>query len=141
MENITGFKLPAYNYIPFKSITSILKAPSLGLIIKQIFGNVLLLLPLPIFIATLNRRVKYKTLFICGFLVSVSIELGQFILDGFFTEISIRCTDIDDVILNSLGVLIGILVYKFTKQYILKLEQIINFQYDNAAIKEGNNSC
>ena len=50
---------------------------------------------------------KDKNVIFIGFLISLSIELTQLFLK--------RTTDIDDLILNTLGVIIGLLISKRIK--------------------------
>jgi glycopeptide antibiotics resistance protein len=72
---------------------------------KQVIGNLVMLLPLGIFIPLLFHKLSgfLPVFFIC-LLASVSIELMQLIT-------SYRSTDIDDVILNTAGAVVGYLIY------------------------------
>jgi len=79
---------------------------------KQILGNFVMLLPLGIYLPLIYRRLRkaynfFVVLLIC-FLVSVAIELLQL-------ATSYRSTDIDDVILNTLGGGAGFLIYQLIK--------------------------
>lgn len=68
------------------------------------FGNIGMFLPVGFFPALLWKRITWwKALFI-GFFLSLSIETIQFFIN--------RGTDLDDLILNTLGALIGYLVYR-----------------------------
>jgi glycopeptide antibiotics resistance protein len=84
----------------------------IGLIERNVGGNILLLIPLG-FLAPLiwNKYKRYKNIMLLGFVISVSIELLQLVetLSGGWG----RITDIDDVICNALGVSVGYLIYKF----------------------------
>jgi glycopeptide antibiotics resistance protein len=97
------------NLIPFYSITGyisgnseILKRFALG----NVVGNVVLFIPLGIYLPLFkkDKRVLVNLLFI--FIVSLFVEIIQGLL-------GIGASDIDDIILNCLGGLIGILGYKF----------------------------
>ncbi len=72
----------------------------------QVIGNLAMLLPLGIYVPLLFPKVSnfFKVFLIC-LLVSVSIELMQLIT-------SVRSTDIDDVILNTSGAIVGYVIYK-----------------------------
>ena len=72
---------------------------------RQVIGNAVMLLPLAIFIPLLSSRVTgfIPVVLIC-LLVSVCIELMQLVT-------SYRSTDIDDVILNTAGAIVGYLLY------------------------------
>jgi glycopeptide antibiotics resistance protein len=72
----------------------------------QVVGNLVMLLPLGIYIPLLFPKFSgYLKVFIVCLLVSISIELMQLIT-------SVRSTDIDDVILNTSGAIIGYVLYK-----------------------------
>jgi glycopeptide antibiotics resistance protein len=72
----------------------------------QVIGNLVMLLPLGIYLPLLFTKLSgfFKVFIIC-LLVSVSIELMQLIT-------SYRSTDIDDVILNTSGAVAGYIIYK-----------------------------
>ena len=94
------------NLEPFKTINIY---QTLG---KQIMGNFVMLLPLGIYLPLMYRRLRkayhfFVVLLIC-FLVSVAIELLQL-------ATSYRSTDIDDVILNTLGGAAGFLIYQLIR--------------------------
>ena len=82
---------------------------------KQVLGNFVMLLPLGIYLPLLYTRLRkaysfFAVLLIC-FLVSVCIELLQL-------ATSYRSTDIDDVILNTLGGGVGFIIYLLIKTMI-----------------------
>ena len=82
---------------------------------KQVLGNFVMLLPLGIYLPLLYTRLRkaysfFAVLLIC-FLVSVCIELLQL-------ATSYRSTDIDDVILNTLGGSVGFIIYLLIKTII-----------------------
>jgi len=82
---------------------------------KQVLGNFVMLLPLGIYLPLLYTRLRkaysfFAVLLIC-FLVSVCIELLQL-------ATSYRSTDIDDVILNTLGGGAGFIIYLLIKTII-----------------------
>ena len=76
------------------------------LVSTQVIGNLVMLLPLGIYIPLLFPRFAgfFKVFIIC-LSVSVSIELMQLITNA-------RSTDIDDVILNTSGAVVGYIIYK-----------------------------
>jgi glycopeptide antibiotics resistance protein len=72
---------------------------------EQVIGNSIMLLPLGIYIPLLFRRLSgFLSVFFICLLVSVCIELMQLIT-------SYRSTDIDDVILNTVGAIAGYCIY------------------------------
>ena len=75
----------------------------------QVIGNLVMLLPLGIYIPLLFPGFSgFFRVFIVCLLVSISIELMQLIT-------SVRSTDIDDVILNTSGAVVGYVIYKFLR--------------------------
>ncbi len=82
----------------------------LRILFKNLIGNFLLLLPLGLFLPILWSKFRSlrKTVFM-GFTVSVAIELLQL----FFSYIGLgfRSLDIDDLILNTFGTVIGYIIY------------------------------
>ena len=93
----------------------------IGLIVRNVGGNILLLMPLGFFVPLLwNKFNSFKKILLVGFSVSIGIELLQFIepkAGGWG-----RVTDIDDVICNVLGVIIGYLIYKMIIKIVDKLQ-------------------
>lgn len=83
----------------------------------QIIGNLIMLFPLGIYLHLLYKQVNSVKRAICViFFTSVFIELSQL-------TFSSRSTDIDDVILNTIGGCIGFIFYKhtFAKYYYKKM--------------------
>ena len=75
----------------------------------QVVGNFVMLMPLGIYIPLLFPKLSaFFKVFIACFLVSVSIELMQLIT-------SYRSTDVDDVILNTSGSVVGYLIYRLIR--------------------------
>lgn len=106
------------NIIPFKETIETLSDNSIPIMnpIRNIVGNILIFTPLGFLIPTikpnLNKIVKVTLI---GFFVSLSIEVLQIFTMG-------NVCDIDDVILNTIGSFIGIVIYKiFIKFKKLKL--------------------
>ena len=99
------------NFIPFKSILHLLKG-DFNIILKNIFGNILLFVPLGFFIPLLFEKFKnFKSVFLIGLLSSLSIESTQFLI-SLFLGFTYRNTDIDDIILNVIGCVFGFIIYK-----------------------------
>lgn len=88
------------NLIPFRSISPYLRNITEPYAFKNILANILVFIPLGFFVSNKNTKNVFKTLVIC-LSVILSIELIQlFFKIGFF--------DVDDIILNFIGSLIGI---------------------------------
>ena len=108
---------PAVNIIPFVDIitdfprTQFSLAYKIKFLIKNLAGNLLLLLPIGIFLPILwiKARNFWKTVII-GASISFLIELLQYVL-AYLGYGRGRATDIDDLILNTLGVIIGYVIF------------------------------
>ena len=106
----------SHNYIPFKEILRYDFGSSL--FYKNIFGNMLLFLPYGIFIA---KYVKLKSPIITmliAFITSLSIEVIQFLIGRVF--------DVDDIILNVIGCVIGFSIYNIFKKFNDKLPEFFH---------------
>ncbi|MCP1150681.1 MULTISPECIES: VanZ family protein [Bacillus] len=102
-----------HNFIPFKTIIVTLEF-GLTTFIKQIIGNVILFVPLGFILPILFSFNQLRKVIYIGFLVSLSIELIQFVLD-LIVGYNYRSFDVDDIITNTLGTLIGVIIYKYSK--------------------------
>ncbi len=92
------------NLIPFRSISPYLRNITEPYAFKNIIANILVFIPLGFFVSNNNSKNVFKTLVIC-LPVILSIELIQlFFKIGFF--------DVDDIILNFIGSLIGMGINK-----------------------------
>ncbi|MGI2326865.1 VanZ family protein [Planococcus sp. YIM B11945] len=97
------------NIIPFLNTYNYLVGSqhyNLDIILFNTLGNILIFVPLGIFLSFLFSRFRtFSKVMMIGFMVTVSIELLQFFLQlGQF--------DIDDILLNTIGALLGYFVYK-----------------------------
>ena len=122
----TDIRIDEINLVPFASIAVTLKGMEPVYILINILGNILMFAPLGFLIPLLfpNYRSFKKTVLV-GFLTSLLIECTQLFL--------IRGTDIDDLLLNTLGAMLGYLVYIVFKKLISKLHQTISFESDKTA--------
>lgn len=78
-------------------------------------GNIILFIPYGIFLSTLFKRANLKNIIIYGFIASFIIEISQFLLKR-------GILDIDDMILNILGVIIGYLFISAVKRFRVNLK-------------------
>lgn len=85
---------------------------SIKVIVINIIGNILLFLPLGFFVCALNPKLgKMKYILIIGAASSLLIESLQYIETQ--TRVTgYRSSDVDDIIFNTLGCLIGFLFFK-----------------------------
>ena len=110
----TDFESFSNNFIPFKEITRY--SLTSELFYKNVIGNVLLFVPFGYFVNSYLENRKLYINLIITFITSVSIELIQMNID--------RSFDIDDIILNIAGGIIGFLIFKFI--YFIK-DKLPNF--------------
>lgn len=109
-----------YQFIPFASIKDYFSAET----IIQLIGNVFLLFPLVIYVDLFSKG-KYKiiNLVMFGVCSSLLIEIYQ-LLTNFITKFPGHLADIDDFLLNSIGVLFAagvIAIIRKKKKFITKL--------------------
>jgi glycopeptide antibiotics resistance protein len=117
------------NFIPFQFLNNFS--------IYQSLGNFLLLLPLSFYLLILNKKFNsYKKVFTVGLLFSLSIELTQFLIST-LAGFTYRVTDIDDLILNTLGALFGYFIAKFLLNGFEKLFQINIYSLLKKPITKG----
>jgi glycopeptide antibiotics resistance protein len=107
------------NCIPLNTIIYYLKGnPNYITAYNNLTGNIIAFVPIG-FLAPLilNNSRKFTNTFLIAFIICLSIELLQFVFNlGIF--------DIDDLILNVLGAVIGFIIYKIPvllKRSILKV--------------------
>ena len=105
-------------YVPFKNIILTLQSSNF---LIQIGGNIVLLIPFVLFTALfLDYKKKYtmKKMIIWGVRLSVIIETIQAIIN-ILAQYPNRIADIDDIILNSIGVVLATIVYSGIRKMFL----------------------
>jgi glycopeptide antibiotics resistance protein len=109
------------NIIPFMSILEIVKVSHAWK--QQVFGNILLFLPFGILIPAFFKKLdSYRNIFVGVLILSTGIETIQFLLDSIFGY-RYRVVDIDDIILNVAGALIGYFLWRAYKRIVLRMLQ------------------
>ncbi len=91
------------NFIPFKEMFRYNFGSNL--FIKNVLGNIIMFLPYGFFVSYYLNLKKPYSAFLLILLVSISIETTQLLIGRVF--------DIDDIILNIIGGMLGYLIYKF----------------------------
>jgi len=113
MADLTFLEYMKYssNFVPFKTISTYINAifsgnMNLDIPLKNLFGNLLMFLPMGIYLPYFIKRLKRISSFSVTFMIILLvIEITQ--------SISRRGSfDIDDFILNTIGALIGFGVWK-----------------------------
>ncbi|WP_146189927.1 VanZ family protein [Paenibacillus elgii] len=112
---------PNMNFIPFKSIIDIMQnSVSPFVAVKQIAGNILMCAPFGFYAPLLFQQIKSVIrIIISGILFGLCIELSQLIIGvgiGFFY----RSLDVDDIILNTIGVILGYAFLTLLKRFDVK---------------------
>jgi len=79
-------------------------------VISNLFGNILLLLPLGLLFPLYFKRISFKSTVITGIIIPLLIEVGQ--LGLYLFRMGTRTVDIDDVILNFIGFMLGFYIMK-----------------------------
>jgi len=116
-----SFRLRSINLIPFKTITFYLFADiSLGYRIENLAGNIIGFMPFGFILPVLSKRFfKFKTITLATFSLSLTYETLQ-LLFGFGSF------DVDDLILNTLGGILGYFSINFI--YLLITSTLMNFK-------------
>jgi glycopeptide antibiotics resistance protein len=109
LSRISHSEFRSINLIPFNSIKEYIFSNSVTIkkfAFGNVGGNIVIFIPLGTYLSLFknDKRVRTNLLFI--FIVSLFVEIIQGLL-------GIGASDIDDIILNCFGGLIGILGYKF----------------------------
>lgn len=124
---VTLFPLPfekklyesGMNFIPFSSIIEIFTNTNITFWNKfrQLAWNIILFVPLWFLLSLLSQNKSIIKILIISFLCSCSIEFTQWFI-WFCINFNYRVIDIDDVILNSFGGLIGYIFYNIINKLV-----------------------
>ena len=99
------------NFVPLRTVRSYFTRPIGTLFVINIIANVLMFSPLGFCLPLFWRRFqKWWKLLIIGTVFSMGIETAQLFVG--------RSVDVDDVILNAAGVMLGYVVYKLLAGFI-----------------------
>ena len=97
------------NLTPF---VNLLDYEAMREILLNVIGNSTMFIPTGIMTPLLYKR-KFPGTMLTGFLISFSIEIIQL-------PFAVRCSDVDDLILNTFGCLVGYGIYALTKSFCKK---------------------
>jgi glycopeptide antibiotics resistance protein len=116
MFNFGGIETGEANLIPFKTILPYVLGYK-GLLIAgiNIVGNIALLVPVGFLVPFVYRSITWRTSLALAVAAGLAIEGMQVLL-------SVGIFDIDDVILNGLGVLVGYGVYVVYTKLVARLQ-------------------
>lgn len=107
-----NYQYNTVNLVPFRSIAETIRMNlhKPKQIFLQIFGNIILFFPLGILLQVVGKHKKARNLLI-AIGMAVFIEAFQGIYGWILCGAPYRTVDIDDVILNTLGYLVGFAFY------------------------------
>ena len=103
----------SYNLIPFATISRFLNSGRQTMsqsAVMNIFGNIGVFIPFGLYLQLFLKNKSFKKSFLILIVAGISIELIQLVL-------GVGVCDIDDLILNSLGGVIGIILYKIASLF------------------------
>ncbi|MEU0522011.1 VanZ family protein [Streptosporangium sp. NPDC006007] len=101
---------PDNNLIPVKGLISMAERESWAVLIRQIIGNILLLLPLGYLVPVIwNVKGVHRLAFI-AFGVSLLVEMAQLVISQAIGY-TYKIFDVDDIILNTFGGIMGYILY------------------------------
>lgn len=106
-----SWRLQEGNLIPFKEISGTMHVlSSHGLI--NLVGNIAVFMPYGVFLCLMsrNKRISFIGAFLCSFGLSLCLESAQAVF-------SIGIFDVDDLILNSSGGLIGCIAFEYCTKF------------------------
>ncbi|WP_454192766.1 VanZ family protein [Paenibacillus sp. Marseille-Q7038] len=99
------------NWVPFSTISSMLNSSSNNLnSFLNLIGNILLFTPFSFLLLILNRKLSVKVIPL-GILVILIIEMSQ-LLSSYLYRYTYRIFDVDDIILNTISLLIGVILFR-----------------------------
>ncbi|MFC0190295.1 VanZ family protein [Fictibacillus aquaticus] len=105
------------NLVLFDSIRLMWDSRDYMLIFKNIIGNVMLFFPLGFLLPLISRKLSsWRAMFLIGFGTSGIIEVLQY-------QYAQRIFDIDDILLNGIGTMIGLLIFKICALFFRIIER------------------
>lgn len=101
------FQLAHNNLVPLSSLIHALVTGTTPSVIDQSVGNLVMLMPVGVYLPLLVRPARRATtMVLVGLALSLAIEFGQLVISTVLGY-TYKIADIDDVILNTAGVAIG----------------------------------
>lgn len=98
------------NFVPFRTMKNYIKYSGFLHTLTNIFGNILIFIPYGILLPEIFPKYRKMTkVFLLSFVTSFFVEFTQFFIG--------RSVDIDDLILNVFGSIIGYLIWKKVLRY------------------------
>ena len=107
------------NFIPFKEILRYSIGSSL--FYKNVLGNMVMFVPFGFFVSYFLKLEKLYGITLITLLTSVTIEITQLLIGRVF--------DVDDLLLNLIGGIVGFLIYKLIHNMRIKLPNFLKKDY------------
>lgn len=102
----TGIAKGGHNFTPFLMIKEFINGSLFSFIVNNI-GNIVLFMPLGFLLpVTFSNMKKLFSVTIFGFCLSFTIETIQWFMEN-------RWSDVDDLLLNTIGTMLGFFLYKW----------------------------
>lgn len=129
--NLASPNMSFIQLIPFFTIIDSIRY---GTFLIQIIVNILLFIPFPIIMLLFlkHQNNTFKKTIISGIIMICSIEILQIIENVIFGS-TLRIFDIDDIILNFTGIIIGFIICKIIKECKRQSSETVvdsNYKYD-----------
>lgn len=103
------------NFIPFKEVFRYQLFSER--FFRNVIGNLIMFMPYGFFISYFLKLDKKRTIFFLSLLVSFTIELTQLVIGRVF--------DVDDMMLNVCGGMLGYLIYRLIQKFKNKLPSVL----------------
>ncbi|WP_214770852.1 VanZ family protein [Exiguobacterium sp. s133] len=113
------------NFTPFKAFVESFSTPINREALTHLVQNILLFLPLGFILPIFFVRIKKISIVFIGFMVSLTIETLQ-LLGGLYIGYNYRSFDVDDLILNTLGTAVGVLMFIILSKFLRKADLLEN---------------
>ncbi len=94
--------------VPFQSIMKYYNSGNLWASVLNVIGNIVIFIPFGVYLMMYTKKNTSTKAVSTVFFTSLAVEVVQFVLD-------IGIADVDDIILNVLGGVVGVCCYKFLK--------------------------
>jgi glycopeptide antibiotics resistance protein len=115
------FQYEHNNLIPLRSLINALVTGTTPSVVDQSIGNLLLLLPLGVYLPLLMPMARrFLVTVLVGLGVSFAIEIGQLGISAILGY-TYKIADVDDLILNTTGVAVGYGIYRVGSKWLIRL--------------------
>ncbi|WP_232695430.1 VanZ family protein [Brevibacillus daliensis] len=113
---IENYQWLSVNFIPFKTISYYLFVSDVPVFVRveNVIGNIIAFVPFGFLLPLLSKKFsKLSSVTIATFCLSLTYEILQFLF-------SLGSFDVDDLLLNTIGGLVGYMTIAFVSRYITK---------------------